>query len=86
MTKREKRLQKIRNNPKNVKFKDLEALLIDFGFVFDRASGSHRLFTREIGGESVSVVVPYKRVVKETYVKDVLKLIDQIEEDEEDGD
>jgi predicted RNA binding protein YcfA (HicA-like mRNA interferase family) len=86
MTKREKRLKKIRNNPKNVRFKELEALLVDFDFEYERASGSHRLFTREIGGESVSISVPYKKVVKETYVKDVLKLIDQIVEDEEDGD
>ena len=40
MTKREKDLSKIKDNPKNVRFSDLDRILLDIGFE-KRQKGSH---------------------------------------------
>ncbi|MBI5667079.1 MAG: type II toxin-antitoxin system HicA family toxin [Chloroflexi bacterium] len=79
MSKRKKRLQRIRQNPKNVSFDELRHLLEDYGFVPDRSSGSHHSFKVQIKGEYILFVVPYRRPVKPNYVRDALQLIEQIE-------
>ena len=79
MTKREKRLQKIRQNPKDVSFEDLRQVLEDYGFEYDRSKGSHFLFLYILGGQTEQFVVPFHRpVVKQFYVKKALEIIDQI--------
>lgn len=86
MTKREKRLMQLRQNPKNVSFADLRTVLEDFGFELARSSGSHHSFNITIEGKPRLFVVPYSRPVKTVYVREALRLIDLIlaEEDEED--
>ncbi len=86
MSKREKRLQRILQNPKNVSFGDLRKVLEDYGFVLDRSSGSHHSFKVEIKGEFRLFVVPYRRPLKPVYVKEALKLIEEIEDVEEETD
>jgi predicted RNA binding protein YcfA (HicA-like mRNA interferase family) len=91
MSKRKKRLQRIKANPKNVSFDDLRTLLEDYGFVLERSSGSHHSFKVEINGEYILFVLPYRRPIKPNYVKDAVKLIEEIEgqshvEDEEGDD
>jgi predicted RNA binding protein YcfA (HicA-like mRNA interferase family) len=89
MTKREKRLQKMRQNPKNVSFDELRSVLEDFGFELVRTSGSHHSFSIIIDGEPRLLVIPYRRPVKVVYVREALKLIDLIlsgEDDVEDND
>ncbi|NOG64330.1 MAG: hypothetical protein HND46_13000 [Chloroflexi bacterium] len=44
MSKKEKRLQKIRQNRKNVSFEELAQVLEDWGFLFVRSKGSHHRF------------------------------------------
>jgi len=78
MTKRDKRLQKMRQNPKNVSFEDLKSVLEDFGFDLVRSSGSHHSFNVTIAGEPRLFVVPYQRPVKSVYVREALQLIDEI--------
>ena len=41
MTKREKRIQKIRQNPRTVRYDDLVAVMEDYGFVLRESGGSH---------------------------------------------
>ena len=48
MTKAEKRDQRIRKNPKNVKFQDVITWLEDNGFSLDRVSGSHHMFVHPV--------------------------------------
>ena len=86
MTKREKLLQKVRNNPKHVSLSDLESLLDSYGFVRrELGPGSHRYYSRP-GGYAVLVPAPHKRAhVKTVYVRDVLRLIEQIDEQESEG-
>lgn len=78
MTKRQKRLQRIRQNPGNVTFEDLRLVLEDYGFRYERTVGSHYTFSYKIGEERKIYVVPFRRPLKSVYVKRALKIIDQI--------
>lgn len=81
MTKREKRLQRIRDNPKHVRFEQLAKLLEDYGITLYRARGSHHIFVGTVGGTTYRLEIPlHKPHVKPVYVKRVLAVIDQIEE------
>lgn len=86
MTKREKRLQRMRQNPRNVNYEDLIAILEAFGFSV-RASGSggsHVVARYEAAGKvwRVTLVRPHGRSkhVNQTYVKQIIKTIDEIVE------
>ncbi|MBX3283367.1 MAG: type II toxin-antitoxin system HicA family toxin [Acidobacteria bacterium] len=73
MTKRNKLFAKLKNNPANADFREIEKLLLEEGFVLDRVSGSHHIFKR--GG--VTFVVPvHDRKVKTIYVKRVIEIIE----------
>ena len=74
MTKREKRVKKLFQNPKTVPFKELDQVLKDAGFKLRQpgSGSSHYIYTK---GE-IQFSVPFKRpFVKEVYVKRVLELI-----------
>ncbi len=89
MSKWEKRLQKLRQNPKDVSFEDLRAVLEDYGFKLTRSSGSHHSFTVTIDGQPRVLVVPFRRPVKSIYVREALNLIDRVrvsQEEDEDED
>jgi predicted RNA binding protein YcfA (HicA-like mRNA interferase family) len=85
MTKREKRRQKIEQNPKNVRFNDLQRLLEDYGFTLKRSKGSHHSFVVTIGNKKKLLVVPKKNPLNPVYVKEALAIIKQIEEGETNG-
>jgi predicted RNA binding protein YcfA (HicA-like mRNA interferase family) len=76
MTKREKRLQKMRRNPRGVRFSELRQVLEDHGFKLARVSGSHHTFRAEIRGRVWTQTLPRK--ILSVYVKQVLKSIDEI--------
>ena len=78
MTKREKRLQKIRQNPKDVSFDDLNQLIQDYDFELRRVTGSHHIFEYTLNQERLKFVLPLGRPVKPYYVKEALRLIDLI--------
>ncbi len=78
MSKRKKRLEKIRQNPNNVSLDDLRQLLEDYDFSYKQTVGSHHTFTYYLGGKRKVFVVPFKRPVKREYVKQAVRLIDQI--------
>ena len=82
MTKREKRLERIRQNPNNVSLDALRRVLEDYGFEHKRTSGSHHTFSYTQGGETKLFTVPFRRPIKAVYVKKVLKLLDQIIEEQ----
>ena len=81
MTKKAKLLQKIKNNPKVVSFNDLKGLLIGYGFTCRTpgSGSSHHIYT--LGRHQISV--PYRRpYVKEVYVRHVLEILAQIDEEQ----
>ena len=77
MSKREKLLQKIRNNPTNVKFETLQKLLLYYGFDErqPRSGSSHYTYTYK----EYVLTVPKKKPVNKEYVKKALKIFDEID-------
>lgn len=79
MTKRAKRLQRLRQNPQNVSFDDLRQVLEDYGFILKSSVGSHHVFNAKIGEQLWRLTVPYRKPhLKAIYVKDALTAIDEI--------
>lgn len=72
MSKRDKLIAKIKNNPKNVDFQVLKKLLEEKGYGGDNRGGSHWVFRKE-GYDSITI--PYKRPIKIIYVKKVLDIL-----------
>ena len=73
MTKRQKRIKKLFQNPKTVTFHELDRVLRDAGFEMRQPSSesSHYIYTKE----AIQISVPFKRpYVREVYVKRVLEL------------
>uniref|UniRef100_B8HW06 YcfA family protein n=1 Tax=Cyanothece sp. (strain PCC 7425 / ATCC 29141) TaxID=395961 RepID=B8HW06_CYAP4 len=77
MSKREKLRERLKNNPNNVTFSDIQKLLEQEEFVLDRVRGSHYIFTKN---EMIFVVPVHNNKVKSIYVKRVIELIEQIED------
>lgn len=74
MTKRQKRVKKLFQNPKTVPFKELDRVLKDFGFGArqPKSGSSHFVYSKQ----EIQISVPFRRpYVKEIYVKRVLELI-----------
>lgn len=79
MTKRKKRLERIRQNPKNVSFEELRRVVESFGFTLNRVKGSHYIFDVQLEEQVESLVIPFKKPhVKPVYVKRCLEIIDLI--------
>jgi predicted RNA binding protein YcfA (HicA-like mRNA interferase family) len=82
MTQREKLRRRIEQNPRAVRFADLDRLLQACGFAKRPGKGSHHFYWR---GEQ-RLVVPYRRpYVLPVYVKLALKAIDRAEEGNDGG-
>jgi predicted RNA binding protein YcfA (HicA-like mRNA interferase family) len=76
MTKAEKKDQKIRRNPKNVKFQDLVSWLEDYGFSLDRVSGSHHVFVHPDIDTPINIQKKKDGTAKAYQVKQAIKIID----------
>ena len=79
MSKRDKLLSSIRNNPSNVKFETLQKLLLHFGFNERQPKGGSSHYTYTLNGHVITI--PKHKPVNKIYVKQFLKLIDEIEND-----
>jgi predicted RNA binding protein YcfA (HicA-like mRNA interferase family) len=81
MTRRQKRLAKIRNNQKNVSKSELDQVLRDYGFVRREGKGSHTVYQHP--SEATPVVVAAHGQHVPTYiVKQVLGAIERVSERE----
>jgi len=81
MTKRDKLIERMRRNPRSIRFDEIETLLLSLGFVKRQKGSSHAMFTLR----SYQVVVPFRKpTVKPVYVQLVLALLDEIEDLNED--
>jgi predicted RNA binding protein YcfA (HicA-like mRNA interferase family) len=78
MSKRKKRLQRLRQNPSNVSLEKLRQVLDDYGFEYQHTAGSHYTFSVTIAGIVKVLVVPFRRPIKSIYVKQALALIDRV--------
>jgi predicted RNA binding protein YcfA (HicA-like mRNA interferase family) len=81
VTRIEKALQKLQQNPKNVRPKELETLLLHFGFEKRSGKGNHTFYKRK-GYQPLSI--PYQKpFLKPYYVKQALQVIERIIENEQ---
>jgi hypothetical protein len=76
MSRIEKMLDKMRNNPKDWRIEDLHKIAERYEIVWTRPSGgsSHETFRTKDGG---MLTVPAKRPIKPIYIKKFLELIDE---------
>ncbi len=82
MSKRKKAIERFRQNPKNVRFSEIETLLLGLGFKIRQKGTSHAYFT--LGSHIIGVPVR-KPFVKQKYVELMLQELDLLfAEDEED--
>ena len=77
MSKRDKLLQNIRNNPKNVRFETIQKIMLDYGFIETQPSGgsSHYTYHRGIYRITITRDIPVNKI----YIKKTLEIIDKLE-------
>jgi len=78
MVKKEKLIEKIRRNPKNVRFQDIDKLLLSLGFE-KRQRGSHATYV--LKGQGRITVPDRKPFILPAYVRAVLNLLDELDID-----
>jgi predicted RNA binding protein YcfA (HicA-like mRNA interferase family) len=76
MSKRDKLLERIRRNPKDVAFQDLDQLLQAFGYELVRTRGSHSAYRRS-GAPPITVARRQPHMHSDA-VKEVLRAIDDL--------
>lgn len=69
----DKLVQKMKNQPHNIRYPEAAKVLEHFGYQLVRASGSHRHFRNSEG--SLITVKEDKPTIKRAYVEDVLSRI-----------
>jgi hypothetical protein len=73
---KKKLLQKIVNNPKNIKFNDFVAIVESFGFIKLRAKGSHIIFFNSLINEMINIQ-NFKGQAKPYQIKQFLYLVEK---------
>jgi predicted RNA binding protein YcfA (HicA-like mRNA interferase family) len=73
--KKDKLYEKIKNNPKDVKFSEIRQLLKDENFVLERISGSHHIFRKD---KYIFVIPTHNNRVKSIYVRRVVELLEEL--------
>lgn len=71
MSKKDKLIASIQNNPKNVSFETLKKVLEQNGFILRSVKGSHHTFKRD----KEKITIPYHNPIKVVYVKLALEFI-----------
>jgi len=80
LSKKEKQLQAIRNNPTNVRFDVLRSILLDYDFIETKpgSGSSHYTYHRGV----FRITIPKKHPINAIYVKRVTQIIDKLEAEE----
>lgn len=76
MSRKTKRLDRIRNNPKDVSFSELCLVLEDHGFYVGAGKGSHHVATHPATGVTVTLVK--RNPVRRVYVAHSLAAINEV--------
>jgi predicted RNA binding protein YcfA (HicA-like mRNA interferase family) len=76
MNKKEKLLQRFRQNQKNVRFEDVDKLLLSLGFE-KRQKGSHATYILKGQGR---ITIPFRKpFILPVYVSELVKLLDKMD-------
>ncbi len=76
MSKKEKLIQKLRNNPTNVRFETLQSLLLYYGFIERTPKGGSSHYTYIF--KQYIITIPKHKPVKSIYVKKVLSILEDL--------
>ncbi len=76
MVRRERRIERLRRSQTDVSPEALRTALESAGFTLVHVRGSHWRYRHPRREDAV--VVPYRRPVKQVYVRDALKAIDEV--------
>jgi predicted RNA binding protein YcfA (HicA-like mRNA interferase family) len=81
MTQADKRLKKMRQNPRDWRIEDIQTVADRHGIEWDHDGGSHVIF-RSPYGEHISI--PAHRPIKPIYITKFLELVDSVQETNDD--
>jgi len=79
LSKRDKQLQAMRNNPKKVRFETIRSVLLNHGFSETSPGGGSSHYTFSKGVYRITVVKD--RPVNSTYIKQAIRIIDKLEDE-----
>ncbi|OCC16579.1 toxin HicA [Dissulfuribacter thermophilus] len=82
MTTYDKRLERIKRNPKDVKFTDLVSILLHYGFVEVRSKGSHRIF-KHPSWNGILTLQEIRGKAKPYQVRQAIKAIEEVKHENE---
>jgi len=72
MSKKDKLIKTMKNNPKDVSFEEIKRLLENNGYTCHNSGSSHFVFRKE---NSPHITIPYNKPIKAIYVKQVLAIL-----------
>ncbi len=85
MSRLKKLVEKIRNNPKNVRFNELDKILLHYGFEKRQPRGGSSHFTYKLG--TTRLTVPFKQpYIGVVYVELALEALEGVIENDEQDD
>ena len=77
MSKQDKLLQKIKNNPVNVKFETIRKIMLRYGFAETKPGSGSSHYTYHKG--IYRITIPRDIPVNKIYIKQAIKIIDKLE-------
>jgi len=80
MSKFEKDLAKLKQNPKNVRYEELEKILLRLGFTNRQNGTSHVVFKKD---KFILPIPKNKPFIKPVYIKEAIKFIEIILDEDE---
>lgn len=79
MSRAKKAITRLRENPRNVRFEEIDTILGRLGFE-KRQKGSHAVYTLK---GMPPITIPFRKpFILPAYVKQVLQIIDELDDDE----
>lgn len=81
VTKWDKELEKMKNNPTNISKEKLVALLYRFSCIIREGKGSHFSVTHH--SVDYTLTIPNNKPIKKIYIKNCIKLIDEVKQYED---
>lgn len=73
MTRKEKLYKRILSKPKDLRFEELEKVLINCAYICSHIKGSHAIFTKP---NSITLTIPIKTPVKSYLIDQVLTAVE----------
>ncbi len=85
LSKLKKLLEKIRNSPRQVRFEEIDKILLHYGFAKRQPRGVSSHYTYKLGG--VRVTIPFEQPhIKLSYVELALEALEGVIENDEQND